>query len=293
MRLLGTRDPIAVEDSTVNTSLMVLLLLGHGPSQPPSIPNNADNKAEAEEARAVAKKLAGEYVFQLDKSSDKKLKLEPEPVLRWLLQLDRRFYSDVYVWTNDGRPEVVAGITNVYGPRRAMETEIHSLSAGRPILLHNEKVVWEPDRAGIELKPIPDAPKPGSTAGIRLTQMRTLAGQYSVVADYGKMKTEDTRLLTTPVYRYASDQQGVTDGALFAFARGTDPEAFLIIEARKGQQGVEWQFAFARFVGHASLRAMRNDREVWQVEVLPAKVNTDQKQPYFGLRKYSDFPVVK
>ena len=142
------------------------------------------------------------------------------------------------------------------------------------------------------MKPIPDAPKPGSTAVARLTQMRTLAAQYSVTGMYGKMK-EELRLLPAPIYRYASEKQGVTDGALFAFARGTDPDAFLMIEARKVGDGVEWQHAFVRFCGHCSLRALREDREVWQVDVLPTQVVTDPKQPYFGLRKYSDFPVVK
>lgn len=278
----------------MNAPLLVLLLFGQGLSQPPSRPaaDKADNKAEAQEARAVAKKLAGEYVFQLDKSSGQELRLEPEPVFRWLLQLDRRFYSDVYVWTHEGRPEVVVSITNVYAARRAMETEFHSLSTGLPLMLHDGKVVWEPERPGVDFKEIPEAPSPGATAGARLPQMRTLAAQHSVVAEYGKMK-EDLRLLPAPVYRYASEKQGVTDGALFAFVRGTDPEAFLMIEARKGKDGVEWQSAFARFVGHASLRAVRDEREVWQVDALPVKDNTDPKQPYYGLRKYSDFPVVK
>jgi hypothetical protein len=174
-----------------------------------------------------------------------------------------------------------------------METEIHSLSAGLPLLTHDGKVVWEPERPGVELKPIPGAPKPAPTAAVRLTQMRALAAGFSVAADYGKMKTEDMRLLPAPVYRYASEKQGVTDGALFAFVRGTDPEAFLMVEARKGQDGLEWQYAFARFVGHASLRAVRDGREVWKVDALPVKVNLDPKQPYFAVRKYSDFPVVK
>ncbi|OWK37960.1 hypothetical protein [Fimbriiglobus ruber] len=279
----------------MNATMMVLLLLGHGPSQPPSPPagEKADNKAEAEEARAIARKLADEYVFQLDKQSGLRLRREPEPVFRWLLQLDRRFYSDVYVWTHEGRPEVIAAITNIYGARRAMETEIHSLSATLPLLSHDGKVVWEPEHPGVELKPLSGAPKPGTTAVARLSQMRTLAAQFSVVVDYGSKNKEDMRLLPAPVYRYASEKQGATDGALFAFVRGTDPEAFLMIEARKGGEGVEWQYAFARFVGHASLRAVRDGREVWQVDALPVKVNTDPKQPYFGLRKYSDFPVVK
>src|SRR5262245_33042968 len=215
---------------------MILLLLGQAASQPvTAAPDDADNKAEAEEARAVAKLVAGQYAFQLDKSSDQKLKLEPKPVLRWLLQLDRRFYSDVYVWTNDGRPEVVAAITNVYGARRAMETEIHSLSTRLPSMSHGGKVVWEPERAGVEWKRVSGAPKPGPTAVARLAQMRGLAAQYSVVADYGNSKKEELRLLPTPVYRYASEKQRVTDGAMFVFARGTDPEAFLLLEVRQGE----------------------------------------------------------
>ena len=79
------------------------------------------------------------------------------------------------------------------------------------------------ERPGVELKPIPDAPKPGPTATSRLKQMRTLAAEYSVTAQYGDSK-EQLRLLPAPVYRYASEKQGVTDGALFAFARGTDPD---------------------------------------------------------------------
>ncbi len=278
----------------MNTAFLLLLLLGQAPSLPASPPaaEQPDNQSEADEARAVAKKLAGEYVFQLDKESGIELRREPEPVFRWLLQLDRRFYSDVFVWTHEGRPEVVAAITNVYGQRRAMETEIHSLSAGLPLLTHNEKVVWAPNQPGVELEPISDAPKPGPTAASRLKQMRTLAAEYSLAAQYGNNK-EELRLLSSPIYRYASEKQGVTDGALFTFARGTDPEVFLMIEARKGECGEEWQHAFVRFVGHASLSARRDGREVWQVDAIPAKLNTDPKEPYFGLRKYSDFPVVK
>jgi hypothetical protein len=278
----------------MNTALLFLLVLGQAPSQPagPPAAEQPDNQAEANEARAVAKKLAGEYVFKLDKGSGIELRREPEPVFRWLLQLDRRFYSDVYVWTHEGRPEVVAAITHVYGQRRTIETEIHSLSAGLPVLIHNEKTVWEPERSGVELKPIPDAPKPGSTAASRLKQMRTLTAEYSVTAQYGNNK-EELRLLPAPVYRYASEKQGITDGALFAFARGTDPEVFLMFEARKGEGGGQWQHAFVRFVSHATLRAMRDGREVWQVDPILPKVITNPNEPYFALRKYSDFPVVK
>ena len=54
MRLPRTRERSCAtlppdEDAAVNATLMVLLLLGHGPSQPPKPPaaEKADNKAEA------------------------------------------------------------------------------------------------------------------------------------------------------------------------------------------------------------------------------------------------------
>lgn len=270
----------------MGTPLTILVLLG-GPGQPPG--KLPDVKVEEESARSTAKRLAGEYVVQLDESraKDKKLRLEPEPVLRWINQLERRFYGDVYVWTHDGRPEVIASITTVFGPTRKMETEIHSLSTGRPVMAHDGKPIWEPDAAGLEMKPVPDAPKPGATAPLRLQQMRALAAQFSVVADYGGTKEdkETLRLMGTPIYRYESAARGVTDGTLFAYSKGTDPETFLVLEARGEKDVTEWQFAFVRFNGNCSLRAVRAEKEVWRVERLPLKVNTDPKQPYYGLRK--------
>jgi hypothetical protein len=278
----------------MNSPLVILLLVGQGLGQAPVAPaeGSPDNKAEAAEARAVAKLLATEYVVELDKSSGVKLQQTSEPVLRWLLQLDRRFYSDVFVWTHEGRPEVVAAITSVYGPRRIMETEIHSLSSGLPRMLHSGQVVWQPERPGLEWKPIPGAPKPGASAATRLTQMRGLAAEYSVTGVYANMQ-EELRLMPAPIYRYKCEKQDVTDGALFAFARGTDPDTFLLIEARKTADGAQWQYALARFCGHCSLQATRSGTEIWQADVLSTATVTDPKQPYCGLRKYSDFPVVK
>jgi hypothetical protein len=269
----------------VNTSVMILVLLGGGPGQPPAQPP-ADTKAEAEEASASAKKLAGEYVVRLEKP-DTKLRMEPEPVLRWTNHLGRRFYGDVYVWTHEGRPEVVASVTSVFAAKPFTYTEIQSLSAGRPILSRDEKVVWEPAEPGVEFKPLPGAPKPGATAGARLLQMRALAGEFTVVADYGidKEEKENLRLLVTPVYRYQSAEQGVVDGGLFALTKGIDPDAFLLLEVRGKKDAVEWHYALARFNGSCGLKATRKDAVMWEAVRLPGKTISDPKQPYFNFRK--------
>src|SRR5262245_24708966 len=265
---------------------MVLALLGGAPGQQPATP--PDTKAEAAEASDLAKKLVADYVVQIETSAGKKvkLKMESEPVLRWTNHLGRRFYGDVYVWTHEGRPEVVASVTTIFTARPSIYTEIQSLSTGRPVLSRDEKVVWEPSDPGVEFKLLPGAPKPGATGGARLIEMRALAAQFSVVADYGidKEQKEDLRLLSTPIYRYQSAEQGVADGALFAFTKGTDPDAFLMIEARGKKDDVEWQFAFARFNGSCALRAALKDNGVWQVDRLPTKTIADPKHPYFNFR---------
>jgi hypothetical protein len=273
----------------VNSLLIILAFLNAGPDQPPPGPS-AENKAEAEQASATAKERVGGYALRLAASAndqpggDRQLKREPDPVLRWTNHLNRRFYGDLYLWTSEGRPEVVASVTTIFTASAATYTEIQSLSTGRPILSRNEKVVWEPAEPAVTFQLLPGAPKPGATAANRLRQMRELAAQFSVVAEYVNEQKEALRLLSTPIYRYQSAAQGIADGALFAFTKGTDPDAFLLIEARGENDSLAWQYAFARFNGSCDLRAIHKDAEVWQVNRLPGKTISDPKQPYFNFR---------
>src|SRR5215207_2023395 len=131
--------------STVN-ALALLLLLAPGQPKDPA----PDTKAEAEEASALAKKLVGEFVVEFEASGQKvKLDREAEPVLRWTNHLGRRWYGDVFVWTYKGRPEVIVSVNNVFAAKRLLEAEVVSLSTGRPLMSHNEKLRWEPE-AGVE-----------------------------------------------------------------------------------------------------------------------------------------------
>jgi hypothetical protein len=278
-----------MRDSAVNTLLIILALLNADLDQPPPA-LSPENKAEAEQASATATERVAGYAVRLAESlndqlgGERQLKREPDPVLRWTNHLNRRFYGDIYLWTYEGRPEVVASVTTIFTASAATYTEIQSLSTGRPILSRDEKNVWEPAEPAVTFQPLPGAPKPGATAANRLRQMRELAAQFSVVAEYVNEQKEALRLLTTPIYRYQSAAQGVSDGALFAFTKGTDPDAFLLIEARGEKDSLSWQYAFARFNGSCDLRAVHKGDEVWQVNRLPGKMISDPKQPYFNFR---------
>lgn len=272
--------------------LLILVLvvanstLATAPAQTPT-DAAADVEAEAAEARAVAKTTADGYVVHLQ-DPDVTLERQAEPVLRWTNQRNRRFYGEIYVWTHQGRPEAVASINRIYvsGPTTE-ETEFESLSTGRPRLSIGESVVWKPAVPGVEWKPIPGAGRPAPSAAARLPQMRALAAEFATTGKYGPelKEIEELRLLRTPVFRYASQERGVTDGTLFAFSKGTDPDVLLLIEARGEKEAAEWQFAFARLNGYAEFIAVRQGVEVWHVDRHSHQTNTDPTQPYFLLRK--------
>ena len=77
------------------------------------------------------------------------------------------------------------------------------------------------------------------------------------------------RLLTQPIYRYENVKGDLIDGAMFVFPLGTDPEAFLLIEAHRPQGGpAEWRFGAARMNG-INLRVNHRGREVWNAPQIP------------------------
>src|SRR5689334_2119428 len=81
-----------------------------------------------DEYRADAKK----YTFWHDESAEKELKLVEKPMMRW--DTDDDWSGDVFVWTHEGRPEVVGCILSGPGGETSRHVfhEFHLL-AERPI----------------------------------------------------------------------------------------------------------------------------------------------------------------
>jgi hypothetical protein len=127
------------------------------------------------------------------------------------------------------------------------------------------RLIWSPKSAGVKFAPVPGADPPAEDARRRLTQMRALARQFSLtMVDLQEDKSE-LRLMTQPLMRYQPTAGPVVDGAIFAFAVATDPEALLILEARQHAGSLRWEYAFARF-HFVTLSAEHSGKEVWRVE---------------------------
>jgi hypothetical protein len=74
---------------------------------------------------------------------------------------------------------------------------------------------------------------------------------------------------------------------------GTDPEIFLLIEARgKDVASARWRFAAARMTNMAELQLRHRDKQVWDAGLLPWKdVSGSHDLPYtaFGFKEIPDF----
>jgi hypothetical protein len=202
-----------------------------------------------------------------------RLELLPKPILNW--------HGSAFLWMRQGRPEVIGAFwtnTNPRTQRLEYGHAFHSLSDHPITAVFDSQVVWSPNKPGLQFRPVEGAEAAAPDARGRLVQLRSLAREFSAVQWKGGRS--QLRLLTQPIYRYESTPSGAKDGAIFAFTNtqyGTDPDAFLILEARESGESVRWEYAFARF-HYVELTGHHGDKEVWRVE----DAWLERKQHVFG-----------
>jgi hypothetical protein len=256
-----------------------------------------ESEAKVQQERAqrleTMKRAAAEYEVRLDPDGENQLQLQAEPVLRWTNPVRGTTDGAVFLWLAEGRPEAAIGIYkwSSKGGEPDMEHELSSLSLGKLTTIRDGHPVWEPSQGGIALKAIPGAETPADSAVLRLRQLRTLAREFSAFHNDADRPSEELRLLTQPIYRYAAATDEFIDGALFAFVQGTDPEVLLLIEARRQDARLTWQYGLARMTSRA-LRALHKEEEVWTVPNCWAKV-TDRKAPYTAYFRQTVRPLPK
>jgi hypothetical protein len=236
------------------------------------------------EAARLALAEAKMYDIHAGNKDGETLKLTETPVLKWSNSYNFSVHGAVFVWTKDGRPEVIASIFKFYSPSVSFSAELHSLSEQPLVALKKEETFWQPAQAGVTFKSLEGAQVPAQTPQLRLGQMRELARNFNmdVTTVVGKTKHE-LRLMPQPLLRYGGKTPELVDGAVFAFARATDPDVILLLEARAAKgQAPRWEYALARMhVG--ALSARYKDKEIWAVD--------EMTQPY--ARKDGPFTQTK
>jgi hypothetical protein len=226
---------------------------------------------------------ANQYVMRLDARPDAKFTLYAKPLLHWGNPARTGEDGAVFVWTLNGRPQVIGSVFTYRLPNVIRRKhEYHSLASGPLTAIYGGQRVWAPRTAGVTWQAVPDAPPVPPTARARLSQMKSLARNFSATLERRTGEKDELRLMPQPLLHYESDGKKV-DGALFSFSLGTDPEVILVLEARLDEQPPAWQYALARY-HFLDLRASYQGREVWHVEAMPQDISSLE----IGTTKYQD-----
>ena len=252
----------------MNTTTIFVMLLGATAQQAVEHRRNDHApKTRSQQLLELDTNDAASFSFFRDVERTQKLQFQREPVYRWSNPTrSGGQVGEVFVWTYRGRPEVVGSVfTHPRGDgTRTVNHELHSLSLAVLVVDRKGSEQWVPQAAGVDLKPVEGAPKPAGGASLRLAQMRNLAREFNGRSKSASGQSWELRLLPQPLYRYASTDPDLLDGALFALVStaGTDPEIILLLEARQTGSGPQWVFAAARF-SDMSLWLSHKGREIW------------------------------
>ncbi len=275
----------------MNVSTVLLLVLSSAGQQGgDSTPADRAAKARSRQLLELHNADAASYSIFRDVGRTQKVELSREPVYRWTNPTrSGGQVGEVFVWTYRGRPEVIASIFShpTTDGLRTICHELHSLSSEVLVVDRTAAEQWVPQVPGVDLKPVEGAPKPAGNQGLRLTQIRALAREFSGRSLSLEGKAWELRLLPRPLYRYESTDPDVLDGALFALvsSAGTDPEIILLLEAQVGKLGSQWLFGAARF-SDMSLWLSHKNHEVWSALRSPESTRDhDAKHRY---RFYQD-----
>lgn len=210
-------------------------------------------------------------------NSESPLALVTTPVLRYSDPGGITTDASVWIWGTPGRPAIVAGIffLSQEGRDPKWSCELLALADGGASVHSPAGWSWTPQKNDLEWIRIDG--RPGDSERQRLRQMKEIAEQFEVTTFESKSQSQ-LRLMVQPLYRFADEQRGLIDGAIFSFASGTNPEALLLVECRRDGESLAWYAAFARF-GASRCQARRGDMVLWD---RPAIRQWNAQEPYFS-----------
>jgi len=222
-----------------------------------------------EKPRAYWLPVANEYIAHVEVTprTDQPLPFarQPEPIFHHIQSVRGKSVGSVFLYTEpSGRP---AAVNDVFflksGKKDVLYTEFHSLASTPLTVRSPEGLVGECPMPGLTWNTIPDAGEPGDKPVARNRQVTQLVRRFTAHLVNRNQDRFELRLLPTPLYRFdASDAKECLGGALLVFCQETDPEIFLLLEARRSGERFQWKFAAAEF-SNLDLFVELDGKEVW------------------------------
>jgi hypothetical protein len=241
---------------------------------PPSAGKGADTEPKAAESESRQKrdesiKVMHERAAQtkVEVASGDELRtaeLNPKPLLYFTNEPHRIVGGSFWGWAVGGRPVALCKVEQ-YDRGRPDQEWLYcmtSLSEERIHVEWRDGESWSAKTAGVDVRDFPDAPTAADDERRRLVQMKDLSRRFAAM-DFQPdgPGTTEFRLLTQPVWRYSSTEQGIVDGAVFVTAGAG---AVYMIELHQGQEKKrKWRYAVTAMSAWA-VSIKLDDQEIWK-----------------------------
>lgn len=209
--------------------------------------------------------------------SDRTLPLSEEPILLYTDATRNTHESALWAWGETGRPAAIMAIE--YYPDRPVGShwlyEIVSVSADRISVRRASAPDWQAQRPGLALEELPQAGVPADTATRRYLQMKQLLRRFTAHEGAVIEGRIELRVMANALRRYSDPDAQVIDGAVFAFANGTNPEVFVLLEAHAREAGPDvWMYSLAQMTGGAVTVSI-DGKETWTCDAADPPARRD------------------
>lgn len=246
-----------------------------------------DNKQAADKTSASRLRAIREIMSRITMESTagktpQKLELKPDPLLRYNDVTRTIADSVIFRVGTKGRPVALIS-AELYGRNGNDFLLNHEFVALHKPQLHmqRDQFVWEPADGTLQFQEFTGDTAPSDNARLRLTQMRRLSEQFTASQMVGASRIE-LRRMATPLDRYTPSDNPKSDGSMFVFVWGVNPEAALFIET----DGAKWRYAWAP-LSSAPLEAKLDKAIVWKC---PPGPHEDRTASYTSIHRSLTVP---
>jgi hypothetical protein len=222
-------------------------------------------------------------VFPTD-DPPKPFTLHPQPVFHHIQSTRGKSVGSVFLFVDSGGRPAAVGDVFLFPKEKQHQlyNEWHSLADVPLTVRWSGSPLMASGRPGISWSAVPESPAAAAKRPARERQLREIARRFSGHLINREKDKYELRLLTTPLYQYHADDDAAGEakflgGGLFALCQETDPEIFLLIEARRGEAGPAWYYAAAEF-SNLSLFLALDGKRVWSAD--PPRFSSTG--PHFG-----------
>ena len=253
---------------------------GSGKSDPARANTKVDesgakgNDEDESSARIHIKKMAEQCVFAFAEEPEGEsapFKLHEEPLLRYGDPARDIGASELWTWMDEDVPAMFQKIeVNVHQGSNDKWTWCFSNGSSQKVTcgwpsVRTQTVTVDP----VALQPVPGNPEVKTNPAALALSARQISRKFT-----SRGGTNELRLMPRPLMEFKSEKKGISYGAVFGMASGTNPSMLLVLHSEKTDSGERWVFRGVHLTADSVVLEF-DGKKVWEEqEQSPSNVST-------------------